>query len=103
VAVARREQAEQSMQDWQSEWEHFNQEAAEPAQSAQVERTRINHLERQEEDLRRRLQRLEDERERLDDSRLRSEIAELELQESLNRKGAGIMLLPPPQVQYHRL
>jgi len=30
-------------------------------------------------------------------------IAELELQESLNRKGAGIMLLPPPQVQYHRL
>ena len=81
LAVEQREQAEQSMQDWQSEWEQFNQEAAEPAQSAQVERTRITHLERQEEDLRRRLQRLDEERGRLDDSRLKSEIAELELGE----------------------
>ena len=82
LAVDEREQAERALQDWQTEWELFNQEAAEPAQSAQVERTRINHLERQDEDLRRRLQRLEEERERLNDSRLAGDIGELEAREA---------------------
>jgi chromosome segregation protein len=81
LAVERRERAEQDMHEWQVEWERFNQEAAEPAQKAQVERTRINHLEHQEHDLRRRLQRVEDERQRLDTGRLTEEIGQLELQE----------------------
>jgi chromosome segregation protein len=75
-------QAEQSMQTWQTEWEQFNQQAAEPAQTAQVERTRINHLEQQETNLERRLQRLNDELGRLDDSQLLSEITELEGREA---------------------
>jgi chromosome segregation protein len=74
--------AEQAMQAWQSEWEQFNQQAAQPAQTAQVERTRINHLEQQEGNLERRLQRLEEELARLDDSHLLSEITELETQEA---------------------
>jgi chromosome segregation protein len=71
-------EAEQSMHAWQLEWEQFNQQAAEPAQTAQVERTRINHLEQQGSNLERRLQRLDEELGRLDDSQLLAEISELE-------------------------
>ncbi|MEW8297005.1 MAG: chromosome segregation protein SMC [Candidatus Thiodiazotropha sp.] len=70
--------AEQAIQAWQQEWEEFNQKAAEPAQTAQVERTRINHLEQQGGNLERRLQRLDEELGRLDDSQLLSEITALE-------------------------
>ncbi|MCU7934477.1 MAG: chromosome segregation protein SMC [Candidatus Thiodiazotropha sp. (ex Dulcina madagascariensis)] len=78
-------QAEQAMQVWQGEWESFNQQAAEPAQTAQVERTRINHLEQQGGDLERRLQRLDEELGRVDDSRLLSEITELESEEATHK------------------
>src|SRR5690606_5434350 len=40
-------EAEQGMQAWQAEWDDFNRRAAEPQRSAEVERTRIDHLERQ--------------------------------------------------------
>jgi len=43
----KREQAEHEMQLWQSEWDAFNTRANEASQTAQVERTRIDHLERQ--------------------------------------------------------
>jgi chromosome segregation protein len=76
------QQAEQAMQAWQQDWEQFNQKAAEPAQTAQVERTRINHLEQQGGNLERRLQRLDEELGRLDDSQLLSEITALEDDES---------------------
>ncbi len=75
-------QAEESMQTWQTEWEQFNQQAAQPAQTAQVERTRINHLEQQGTNLERRLQKLDEELARLDDARLLTEITELEGQEA---------------------
>jgi chromosome segregation protein len=80
------QQAEQGMQLWQHEWEQFNQKAAEPAQTAQVERTRINHLEQQGGNLEKRLQRLDEELGRLDDSQLLSEITDLETDEH-HRKG----------------
>jgi chromosome segregation protein len=79
-------QAEQAMQAWQLEWEQFNQQAAEPAQTAQVERTRINHLEQQGGQLERRLQRFDEELGRLDDTRLLSEITELESEESTQKE-----------------
>jgi chromosome segregation protein len=78
-------QAEQAMQAWQGEWEQFNQQAAEPAQTAQVERTRINHLEQQGGNLERRLQRLDEELGRLDDSHLLAEITALESDEALRK------------------
>jgi len=37
--------AEEAMQNWQTQWETFNQQAAEPARQADVERTRIQHME----------------------------------------------------------
>ncbi len=54
-------QAEQELIVWQNEWDEFNRHAAEPAQAAQVERTRINQLEQQEKNHQVRLQRLESE------------------------------------------
>ncbi|MCG8038066.1 MAG: chromosome segregation protein SMC, partial [Candidatus Thiodiazotropha taylori] len=84
-------QAEQAMQSWQAEWEQFNQQAAEPAQTAQVERTRINHLEQQGSNLERRLKRFDEELSRLDDSRLLGEIGELESEESGQKESVDIL------------
>ena len=72
------DEAEETLQAWQAEWDEFNRAAAEPAQLAQVERTRINHLEQQAANLERRLHRLGDELSRLDDPALERELAELE-------------------------
>jgi chromosome segregation protein len=75
------EGAEEAMHAWQAEWEDFNREAAAPAQRAQVERTRLNHLEQQVADLERRGARLADELGRLEHSGLDEEIGQLELAE----------------------
>ncbi|OOZ36987.1 chromosome segregation protein SMC [Solemya velesiana gill symbiont] len=75
-------EAEQTMQTWQSEWENFNRQAAEPAQTAQVERTRINHIEEQDQNLQRRIEKFTEELTRLEDPRLAQEIVELENQET---------------------
>ncbi|MES9828940.1 MAG: chromosome segregation protein SMC [Candidatus Thiodiazotropha sp.] len=84
-------EAEQAMQAWQHEWEQFNQKAAEPAQTAQVERTRINHLEQQGGNLEQRLQRLDEELGRLDDSQLLSEITALESDENRQKSEADTL------------
>ena len=81
------QRAEESMQAWQAEWDRFNQSANEPAQQAQVERTRINHLEQQEVQLKRRLTRNEEERQNLSDIALQAEIKELQHREAEGEAG----------------
>lgn len=54
-------QAEQAMQDWQAQWEVFYNESMVPAQRAEVERTRIQHLEQQITQSEQRIKRLEEE------------------------------------------
>ncbi len=81
------QEAETAMHAWQAEWDRFNQGANEPAQQAQVERTRINHLEQQETQLRRRLARNEEERHQLSDVSLQAEIVELSRRESEGEAG----------------
>ncbi len=78
--------AEQELTVWQNEWDEFNRHAAEPAQSAQVERTRINHLEQQERNHQIRLQRLESELERLREPNLQQEILGFQQQEGQLQK-----------------
>ena len=78
TSAERLQDAEAAMHAWQSEWETFNRKAAEPAQSAQVERTRINHQEQQEQNLSRRIERLDEELSRLGNPQLAEEIAELD-------------------------
>ncbi len=75
--------AEQAMQVWQNEWDEFNHGAVEPAQTAQVERTRINHLEEQDQRIARQLSRLGEERERMRIPGLDEEIADLAEREAM--------------------
>jgi chromosome segregation protein len=84
-AVERLADAEHLMQSWQTEWENFNRQAAEPAQSAQVERTRINHLEQQDHNLQKRIEKLSEELDRIDDRELLEEIARLEQKEAIDQ------------------
>ena len=87
AAAEELQEAESSMHAWQAEWDRFNQSANEPAQHAQVERTRINHLEQQEVQFRRRLARNEEERQQLSDVSLAAEITELQHRESEGEAG----------------
>lgn len=81
------QEAEAAMQSWQTDWDNFNQRANEPAQQAQVERTRINHLEQQEVQLKRRISRIDEERQNLSDVSLQAEITELQRRESEGEAG----------------
>ncbi|MCP3866961.1 MAG: chromosome segregation protein SMC [Gammaproteobacteria bacterium] len=72
-------EAEQAMLDWQMEWEGFNRKAAEPAQTAQVERTRINHIEQQAQNLTHRMERQNEELQRLNDPGLAEQIEQLDI------------------------
>ena len=38
-------EAEEAMHEWQHEWDVFNHQAAEPRQQAEVQQSRIQHLE----------------------------------------------------------
>ncbi|VAW71308.1 Chromosome partition protein smc [hydrothermal vent metagenome] len=79
--------AEQKMHHWQQEWDEFNRKAAEPSKTVQVERIRIEQLERQTSQQQQRLQKLEQESgqlsERLQEQRpdqLQEEVEQLECQ-----------------------
>jgi chromosome segregation protein len=54
--------AEAAMQAWQSAWDEFNQQAAQPRQQAEVEQSRIQHLEHSLSRLQRRMEQLDQER-----------------------------------------
>lgn len=81
------QQAEEAMSSWQNAWDEFNQRAAEPRQRAEVEQSRIQHLEQVLRRLVERIDRLEAERRELlgsgpDDSELvllDEQLAEMEL------------------------
>ena len=55
-------EAEQAMQEWQAAWDHHNERAAEPSQTAQVEKTRMEQLEKNVGHLRPRLDKIEEEK-----------------------------------------
>jgi chromosome segregation protein len=68
-------QAEEAMHGWQHQWDEFNHHAAEPRQQAEVQQSRIQHLEQQQQRLQQRTRQLEGEREAMapgpDDSEIR--------------------------------
>ncbi len=79
--------AEQALKDWEAQWDDFNRMAAAPAQQAQLERARINHLEQRVGQDRARLARLDDELGRLDTAHLEAQIAELTEREAELEQG----------------
>ncbi|WP_101760479.1 chromosome segregation protein SMC [Oceanicoccus sp. KOV_DT_Chl] len=54
--------AEESMQAWQQQWDDFNQKALEPRQKAEVQQSRIQHLEQALSRIQQRIEKLEEEK-----------------------------------------
>ena len=102
----RLQQAEQAMQEWQAAWDQHNERAAEPSQTAQVERTRMEQLEKHVNQLRQRLEKIEEEKRRLvgDDleiqlEQLREQAESAEMQKAeLDEKVAEVL----EQIRAHR-
>ncbi len=86
-AAAKLQEAEQSMQEWQQQWDEFNQRAAAPRQQAEVQQSRIQHIEQALRRFQERITRLDQEKQSLgaaggDDEieLLNEQLAEIELQ-----------------------
>jgi len=69
--------SEEDMQEWQLEWDAFNQTAAEPRQRAEVQQSRIQHLEQVQTRLLERIRKFEDEKSTLTDEDGDDEVEEL--------------------------
>ncbi len=83
--------AEQAMQEWQQQWDEFNQRYAEPAQTAQVERTRLHNLEQQSSQLENRITRLTEERNSLTPDSGQTDITRLQQELEQSEKQAGTL------------
>lgn len=70
-------EAEQAMQTWQTQWDEFNQRAAKTTQTAQVEQTRIQHLEQTLTSITARKDKLASEQGQINFTQIDNEIAEL--------------------------
>jgi len=70
-------EAEQAMQEWQSAWDHHNERAAQPSQTAQVERTRMEQLEKHVVQLKQRQEKIEEEKRKLVGDDLEIELEQL--------------------------
>ncbi|MEN0038434.1 MAG: chromosome segregation protein SMC [Cellvibrio sp.] len=78
--------AEEAMQRWQNDWDSFNQRASEPRQRAEVQQSRIQHLEQVQQRLLQRIEKLREEKTNLQDGaedesihELTEQLAELDL------------------------
>jgi chromosome segregation protein len=71
-------QAEEAMQEWQQEWDQFNLRAAEPRQQAEVQQSRIKHMDQVQQRLLERVERLEAERKALVVGEVEEEIGALD-------------------------
>ena len=92
--------ANEQWQIWQDEWEEFNQKAAEPVQLAQVERAKIDQLEKQHTQLNQRIERIKQEQQNLSTDELRHEVEELVEQELiLNEKVDELKIQLDEQVE----
>jgi len=69
--------AEEAMQRWQNEWDSFNQRASEPRQKAEVQQSRIQHLEQVQQRLLQRIEKLKEEKANLQIDGVDEEIDQL--------------------------
>jgi len=77
ATAATMQEAEEAMQAWQGAWDAFNKDSNQASQSAQVDRTQIEHLERQVQQINGRIAKLEDEAKTLDPNALEAELENL--------------------------
>lgn len=71
---------EEALRAWQVEWDQFNQGAAKSAQTAEVEQTRIQHIEQRVLSVKKRVEVIQSERAQLDSHALEREIEQLSQQ-----------------------
>ena len=83
------QQAETAMNNWQQAWDEFNQSAAEPRQQAEVQQSRIQHLEQLLRRLSERIEKVEQEQQALSASPVENEIAQLQQQLSAAESETG--------------
>jgi chromosome segregation protein len=88
AASESRAEAEAAMQEWQTEWDAFNQQATEPARQADVERTRIQHLEQRLSQLQQRGEKLQQELTEQSAQAVEQDI--VELQQKLNETETAV-------------
>ncbi len=69
--------AEEAMQRWQNEWDAFNQRASEPRQKAEVQQSRIQHLEQVQQRLLQRIEKLKEEKANLQIDGIDEEIGQV--------------------------
>src|SRR5699024_116993 len=75
-------EAQRARAEWQTGWGAVHREAAEPMQTAQVERARIEQLERRGQELLSRTERLQREREAISPEALEQELVDLQDEEA---------------------
>lgn len=75
------ETAEQTMNEWQAQWDSFNQRAAQVSQQASVEQTRVQHLEQQIQRTSQRLAQIQQEHSEINPNAFDAQIAELQQQQ----------------------
>ena len=80
LSQAALQQAEEAMQNWQATWDEFNHTASEPRQQAEVQQSRIQHLEQVLRRLAERLENVQSEYQGLSDSPVQEEISLLQEQ-----------------------
>jgi len=80
ISQAQLDEAETQQNEWQSQWDDFTHTSGEPAKIAEVERTRVGHMEDQSRQLESRHKRLLDEFGGLESESLEAEMEELALQ-----------------------
>ena len=86
------QEAEENMQTWQAEWDSFNQRAAEPRQKAEVQQSRIQHLDQVQQRLLQRIEKLDQEKGDLSEDGeedlelLNEQLAELDLEAEEKRE-----------------
>jgi chromosome segregation protein len=78
--------AEAALADWQQRWDAYSREQAEARRASEVERTRIEHLDRQIFDADRRRQQLREERASLDVEALTAVLEQLQQQRELQKE-----------------
>jgi chromosome segregation protein len=88
-SLARVSAADSQLNEWEARWDEFNHRAAAPAELAQVERARINHLEQRMSQDRSRQSKVREELERLDIRELEAQIQDLERQEQAHEEQIG--------------
>lgn len=75
-------EAEGALAQWQDQWESFSIQSGEKSQAAEVEKTRIDHLDRQLSSNAQRLKTLEEERIQVDTAELESQLGDLRKQDT---------------------